>query len=203
MNSRLIALAVVLLCLGASGCGEASNGGGSASKAPSTVTATLPQPELKGDPDDDSDSYGREPDSDTTRIFGHAADVRDVRAVTALVKRYYAVAAAEDGAAACGMMYSILAEAVAEDYGGGAGVASLRGATCAQVMSKLFEQMHARLSADSATLKVAAVRVLGRRGSVLMSFEGRRPVHYLEVRRELGAWKIDRMVDSEQPVLVE
>jgi hypothetical protein len=203
MNWRLGALVGALLCFGAGGCGEARNGGGLASKAPSTVTATLPQPELKGDPDDDSDSYGREPDSDTTRIFGHAADARDARAVTALIERYYKAAAAEDGAAACDLMYSVLSESVAEDYGGGAGASYLRGNTCAQVMSKLFEQMHERLRADNATLKVAAVRVHGRRGSVLMSFEGGRAVHYLEVRRELGVWKVNRLIDNEQPVLVE
>jgi hypothetical protein len=202
MNSKLLSLTAVLLCLGAVGCGASGSGG---TTTPSNVanTATLPQPELKGDSDSDSDSYGLGPDPDTSRTFGYPVSASEARAITALVKRYYAIAATEDGARACTTMYSALAESLAETYGGPYGVPSLRGTTCAQVLSKLFKQRHGSIAADSATLRVVAVRALGRRGSVLLSFGGKRPTHYMEMRRELGSWKIDRMLDGESPILVE
>jgi hypothetical protein len=217
LKRQLVVAAVALFALVSSACGTdkdaapAPNASShaatrSGAAAPTTDAAVkLPQPELIIDSDQDSDSYGysNEPDPDTSRVFGHAANAADARAMTALVKRYYAAAAASDGAAACPLVYSILAEAIPEDYGQSSARTPLRGKTCAVVISKLFKHFHKRLKSDSATLKVAAVRVLGNRGSVLLGFDGQLPKHYLETHRERGAWKIDRLLDNEQPVIIE
>jgi hypothetical protein len=206
--------AVVLLSLGSTACGETGKGARSTSRAsPNTAAAgsasvstasavTLPQIEFKSDPDLDSDSYGNEPDSEN-KLFGHPASAADVRAVTRLVKRYYAAAAAGDGAAACRLIYSVFAEAIREDYGRPPGPPSLRGKTCAAVMSKLLEQLHKRLNLDSATLRVGAVRVELNSGSVRLGFGGAKPDRYVLVHRERGAWKMDLLFDIGRPVGVE
>jgi hypothetical protein len=154
----------------------------------------LPQPELKSDAELDSDSYPGEPDNDNNHVFGHAASAADARAATALVKRYYAAAAVGDGAAACPLIHSVMAESIPEDYGQSSGSPFMRGKTCAVVMSKLFKHLHKQLSADNATLKVAAVRIRGNDASVLLSFGGMKPKYYLELHREGGAWKIDGLL---------
>jgi hypothetical protein len=165
-------------------------------------TATLPQPELKIDAELDSDSYPGEPDNDNNHVFGHAADGATTRSVTKLVKRYYAAAAASDGAAACVLIYSPTAESIPEAYGGAPGSAAAD-ESCGRVMSRLFEQFHGRLRIDSARLKVAAVRIMGSKGSVLLSFGERKPRHYLLLHRERGAWKVDALFANEQPIYVE
>jgi hypothetical protein len=206
--TRLVApAAVVLLGLGASACSGAGGKGVPASGAhPRSVTSArvaLPRPAFKADADLDSDSYPGEADDDNNHVFGHPASAADRRAIAALVERYYAAAAAGDGAAACSLLYSFFAESVAEDYGQAVGGSSTPGATCAAVISKLFAQRRRLLKADSATLKVAAVRIRGKRGSVLLSFDGQPPRHYLQVHTELGAWKVEAMLDNERAIYVE
>jgi hypothetical protein len=199
--------AAVLLSVGVGACGGAGGGAaGSSGSAPHAVTAAavakLPLPERQPDSEYDSDSYQGEPDNDNNHVFGHPAAAAEVSEITALVKRYYAAAAASDGAAGCSLLYSTFAEGVAEDYGQLAGLSQAQGATCAEVMSKLFERRHRQLSADNATLKVVAVRVLGKRGSVMLDFGGTHG-RYLEVHGELGRWKVDSLFDSSAAIFVE
>jgi hypothetical protein len=192
-----------LLSLGLVACGQARKGPTAAFHRPSTAVAlgvTLPQPELKTDAELDSDSYPGEPDNDNNHVFGHAASAADARAATALVKRYYAAAAAGNGAAACRLLYSPMAESIPEAYGPLAGTSAK---SCPAIMSSLFRHQHKQLSVDSATLKVAAVRIRGNQASVLMAFETMKPKDYLELHRERGHWKIDRLLATEQPIYVE
>ncbi len=183
------------LCVGACGANKQAEASASAGK--------LPLPEIKSDKDRDSDTYPGELDNDENHVFGVPADVRDARSAAALLKRYYRAAAAHDGKAACAMMYSSWAESVAVDYGSGGSGTSSPGATCAAVMSEMFAHEHARLVGQSAGLRVVAVRVLGSRGSVQMRFGSGRQRSYMELRRERGAWKIDRLIGSERPIVVE
>ena len=128
----------------------------------------LPAIEVTEDADQDSDKYGNEPDNEH-EVFGHPADATDARLVTVLVERYYAAAAHEDGAAGCGLLYSPFAESLVEAYGGASGSPNLHGDTCAEVLSKLFTQLHNRLS-DGTTVRVAAVRVAFSLASVRFGF---------------------------------
>jgi hypothetical protein len=153
------------------------------------------------DADFDNDSKASESkayhDSDDGRIanYGQAADAADSRAVTALVKRYYAAAAASDGARACALMYSIFAEAIPEDYGRGAGPRISRGNTCAVVMSKLFKHNHGRLAG---AIVVTGVRVSANQGRALIGSETI-PASYLFVKRERGIWKVDALFGQPLP----
>jgi hypothetical protein len=200
----LLPFVVLGLCAFA-GCGErgASTAKTRSSTTVASVTATLPQPEFKDDADLDHDSYGLGPDPDTTRVFGHPASAADTRVVGSVLRRYYAAAAAQDGLAACKLLYSPLGESVVEDYGSGITDKPTGGETCAVVLSALFKHLHPSFSTDSATLRVVAVRVLRERGSALLSFDGKRPENYMELHRERGTWRVTRLVDSTQPVLVE
>jgi hypothetical protein len=201
-------LAVLLLSTGADACGAAGKGAGSASLASSNATSTgaaattaSSTTPAQSHPPKDSDNDNDKPsnsDYDSDDNFGHAASATDRQAITALVKRYYATAAASDGAMACSLIYSIFAEAIPEDYGQPPGPPGLRGKTCAVVMSKLFKQHHQQLAAQTATLKMARVLIDGNRGWALMSF-GTIPERRMLVHREKGSWKIDALLDIGVP----
>ncbi|MFZ1925472.1 MAG: hypothetical protein WAU42_04940 [Solirubrobacteraceae bacterium] len=190
--------------LGLGACGSAHGGTGSASGASSGQSArhlALPTIEPTEDEDLDSDKRKHEPDNER-EAFGHLADATDRRLVTVLVKRYYAAAAREQGAVACGLLYSVFAETVAETYGGPAGSPSLRGDTCAAVMTKIFTRMHHRLRMGAA-VRVVAVRVDLNRASVQLGLAGEKPARYVMAHRERGAWKMNELIDVNFPVGVE
>jgi hypothetical protein len=213
MKLLLTLPAVVLLGVGATACGGVGKGPVSASQSSSNAavagsavvrtasSATPVQPSPKKDSDGDGDNLTNsfyDTDDKAILAYGHAASAAEVQAVTAVVKRYYAAASAGDGATACSLIYSILAESIAEDYGRPPGPPALRGKTCAVVMSKLFKQRHQQLTADVFTLKVTGVRVDGKRGSALLSFR-RMPDRHILVHRERGAWKIYTLLDAGLP----
>jgi hypothetical protein len=134
-------------------------------------------------------------DDSTVRDFGHPASAADTRAATALVRRYYAVAASEDGAAGCSLLYWTYADSVVEDQGSGAGPPLLRGKTCAVVMTKLFAYMHAQLTALA---EITAVRVKGAEAFVLLG-STTRPASYVRLHRERGGWKLYGLLDRPLP----
>lgn len=176
----LASFTVALLCLGVSACGGATTTplGGAPTRARSVP-----------DTDDTPNDRHYDRDDEPIRYFGHAAGVADQRAVTALVRRYYVVAAAGDGATACLLLASPIAGSVVEAYGGSVGPPALRGKTCAAVISKLFKERRRQLAADNATLKVTGVRVKGDRAYALLSATTM-PVGDILLRREQGAWRI-------------
>lgn len=212
--------AIVLLSTGAVACGRGSTG----SEA-STASSAIPTLRyLSGDYDnDDYDSHGYDADNDdskkprdrdndsdnesgsyydsdddSVRYFGHAASATDRRAITALVKRYYAVAAAENGRSACSMIASSIAKSVPEDLGRAPGPPYLHGGTCAVVVSKLFFQNHRQLAIYASTLRVTGVRLIGNRGLAVLGFRTL-PGRQIGVMRESGMWKIDALLDGELP----
>lgn len=203
-------IAVGIACFAGIGCGGASRAssdsattGSTTTTTASTPTATLPQPETRNDPDLDSDTYPGEPDNDNNHVFGHVADTTDRQAAVELLGRYFAAATTDNGAAACGLMYSSMSEAMAEDYGSLAGSPYMRGSTCAAVMSGLFKHLHARLINERATLKVAEVRVRGKYASVRMGFGAAPAKFYIELQSERGRWRLDRIIPTEQAIYVE
>jgi hypothetical protein len=214
-------LAAVVLGLGVTACGGAdgktgsvaSTPGASSSSASSTSgpagtpsgsgssgsLASHSPPHEDQDRDYDSAHPSSYFDSDDLKPqdFPIQASPADIRAVTALIKRYFAAAAAGDGVTGCSLIYSLFEETIVETYGQPpAGPPALRGRTCAVVLSKLFKSSHGQLAAEVRTLEVAGLRLDGNRGLALLRYHnihGRR----IEVHRERGAWKIDAVIDTE------
>lgn len=199
MKPPFALLAVTLLSLGSGACGGAGEDAGSVSHAAAGVA--LPKIEVKGDADSDSDRYGNEPDNEK-ELLGRAS-AGDARTIAALVERYYAAAMAEDGAAACRLLYRPRAEAVPGSEGSSPAPPGLHERECAAVMSKLFKRFHKQFSAEGIRLKVISVRITLNRGAVQIGSGGMKPYHYIMVHRERGAWKIDMLFGTEQPIIME
>ena len=112
----------------------------------------------------------------------------------ASVKRYYLAAAAEDGATACSLLTSALANSVA---GGVDRSASSAVGGCGPSMSLLLRQQHRSLTArEPATMVVIGVYLKGDLGLALLGFR-RIPESTILVEREARVWKIDALFDSE------
>jgi hypothetical protein len=206
MKSLLALLAVALLGVGATACGGSSKKGSTA-QTPANATATdasnaTPAKNFRAvdaDKDDDTTAPGDDTNNNAVLHFGKAASSSDVRAITALVKRYYAAAAALDGAKACSLLYSTLEEGVVEDYGQSPpGPTYMVGKTCPEVLKGLFEHSHEQIAVHNATLKVARVRLEEHHGFVVLSF-GKLPERELGVTREGHTWKLNALLDSELP----
>ncbi len=157
-------------------------------------------PPPHADQDGDTDSNGKTYfDGDDSRIlrYGRPAGEPAKREITALVKRYYAAANAENGVKACSMIYSIYAEAVPEDYGTSPpGPAWARGNTCGQVMDRIFAHAHDEIASKFPKLRVTEVRVKGRRGLAVLRF-AKIPPSEVAVRLEGKAWRLSTLLDDQ------
>jgi hypothetical protein len=208
MKPRLALLAISLLsvciCACGGGGGRADTTASSASVAStndSTTTASTESPlaDIKADSDKDNDVGAPGDDKQNTSAlgFGHAASPSEQRAITALVKRYYAAGFAENGAKACSMIYSTLAESIPEDYSQTPGVPYMRGAkTCSASMTLFFRHYHPLLALEIPKLKVVRVRIEEHHGLVLLSF-GTLPEREIYVSRERHVWKMTGLLDVE------
>jgi hypothetical protein len=182
---------IALLAIGASACSSAG-----------TTPRPIPTLDLsKRDLDGDIDMLTKssyDGDHDAIPDLGQPAGAADRRAIIALIGRYYASAAAGEGAKACPMLYALSAERfVEEQRHPGNKSPSLRG-TCAQILSQLFKQRHHELVGDAAAHRVLAVRVQGNRGLALVRFGAPRELRELEVlvHREHGAWKMETPLEN-------
>jgi hypothetical protein len=129
-------------------------------------------------------------------VYSHVGSEADRRAIAAVLTAYYQAAAAEDGAKACSLIYSIFAEEIPETYGASPpGPPSLRGRTCAEVMTKVFASHHKQIVADSASLKVTLVRIRERRGLALLQFRSG-PERDIPMHLERGRWRVEALLDS-------
>jgi hypothetical protein len=213
MKPLLGLLAVTLLGVGSTACGGAhentgtmppspsgaiATGGGSGKTAPSV---SPPEPDIKRDHDDDSDSHSNhsyDMDDHSVQYYGHAASQADRRLVTAVVMRYYAAAAADDGTRGCSLIDVSLAKGLSEEYNQASSPAYLRSKTCAGVMSKLFKYKPERSSADLAAIRVTGVRVKDDSGLALLRLPTAE-VREISVERERGAWKVSMFSDTTLP----
>jgi hypothetical protein len=175
-------IAIALIGAGVTACGSAGKGTTAASTTATSTMSPAAVAKIEG---------LSAPDGIST--FGHEATGTEKQAITALVKRFYAAAAADDGAKGCSLIYSILEEAVAEDYGKPPGPPALKGKTCAVVMSKLFKRVPGQPSAVLAKTQVISVRVKGREGFVLLHSSGM-PIGEVSIQRERGTWKLDEII---------
>lgn len=206
----LALFAAALLGIGASACGSSNQSTSTASQSrTSSGTATNvaasnpaeapPPSHPKRDSDNDNDVGAPSDDTNHAELFayGHAADTSDRRTITALIKDYYAAVIADEGAKACAMLFSTLAEAVPEDYGHSPpGPAYLNGNTCPEVMSRLREHFHAVLTTEIPLLEVTRVRVKEEHGFAVLRF-GKLPERKISVAQEGHTWKMGALLDSE------
>ena len=192
--ARLTALAIVALSLCAGACG----GSGKSTTAPShgssasdsaTQTTAAPDSKYAGDGEGEIEegirSVGyRDADDGRTIDFGHAAGRADTLAVTSVVKRYQAAAAAGDARRACAVMTEPLIKAVGVDYDRTPAHRARRSKTCEGGMVFLFKTDRARMIAPST---VTGVRVKGNEAYALL---GSPTVNaaYLTLQREHGRW---------------
>lgn len=204
-RSLVALLAAMLLCAGISACGENNkNADLASSKASSTVppsgrahprsaSSATRGGYLKSDKDEDEDDEGpplktRE-DNLMPLAYGKEANQADKRAITALIKRYYAAAVAGDSAKGCSMLYSTLST----DLGEGQGPPVQ---TCAAAMSRVLEQQHKQLVADEvATMVVVNVRVKGNLAVATVGFRTQ-PVGRINLKREHRTWKLNALIDT-------
>ncbi|MGH2912055.1 MAG: hypothetical protein ACRDJ3_06220 [Solirubrobacteraceae bacterium] len=185
MKPLVALLTAALLALGVAACGS-SNGASSASSAAATAAGSS-----KLDRDNDNDNND---DDNHVLYYGHEAAPTDRQAIIALLTHYYAAAATNDGAKACPLLMSYLAEAVVEEMGH---IPKLRGKSCAVVMSKLFKPRHALLSGENASLKVLTVRVEGDRALTVLSFANLPEVRQMTERLDGNSgWKIVTLLDG-------
>jgi hypothetical protein len=198
VKPSLASLAIMLLSVGAAACGGANKATGSASQASSNVATTAAQTTTASTSAKPTATTaprsGGESSLDALN-YGHEASEPDRRAITALVKRYYAAAAADDGATACSLIYSTFEEAIPEDYGQPPGPPNLRGKTCAVIMSKLFKQLPGEPPAVLAKTEVTGVSVRGRRGFARLHSSAMH-TGSIAVERERQTWKIQALIGS-------
>jgi hypothetical protein len=156
---------------------------------------------LDKDADLDRDGVVRErdgyfdDDDGIVRGYGHPASVPDMHAAKMLIKRYYAMAVAANGATGCSLLYRTYAASVVEDQGSNAGPRYLRGKSCAIVMTKLFKHMSRSLVKPMA---IRAVRVRGETAYVLLGSK-MRPASYFRLHREGKRWKLYGLLDRPLP----
>lgn len=190
-RAALALVLAALLCVAAAGCASkhrAARGAAGLGSAPRPLG------------DEDGDGAGAsgyfDLDDGAVRHFGHAADARDARAIATLVGRYYAAAAADDGARACSLLYWLVAESLPEEYARPPGPLYLKGAdSCPALLTRVFVHFHGQLSVAP---KVVAVRVAGDRADALLGWPAL-PAGYIEARREGSAWKLARQLADPLP----
>jgi hypothetical protein len=137
-------------------------------------------------------------DSDDASVldYGSEANAAELKAVTAVVERYYKLAAADNGAKACSMIDSSLAKSLPEDYGQSPGPAYLRGAkTCQAIMSLVFKYRHALVDAP---IHVTGLLVKGDLAIALLGSKTL-PAADITVKREHGRWQIDALLGTPLP----
>jgi hypothetical protein len=222
-GSRLVwslsVLVVALLALCVNACGSAQK---NASLATRTSTTPLLNG-LKGDEDDDDTgqtirsgtTLDKDSDSDNDNVeekgatgfydgddssvidFGQPASPADRQVVTALVRRYYAAAVAENGSGMCELLYKYLAEVVLpEDYGTHEGPTFAHGlTTCRAILTASSKHLH---STYLAGVKVVQVRVKGDEAMIILGSPVA-PASYTSAKLEDGVWKLDHTFSTSLP----
>jgi hypothetical protein len=205
----LLPVLASLIVLGVSACGSSSKSTTTASTAASsTQTAKKQDPaqippepvEAKVDADHDSDIHAPYDDkSNASELeFGKPASAADTRAITAAIKRYYAVALAGNGAKACTLIYSPIAESVVEDYGQSPpGQPYMTANSCAGAMTLMFKHFHPQFVAEVPHLRVKRVQLEEHHGIAILSF-GKLAERNISIIRERHAWKIAGLLDKER-----
>jgi hypothetical protein len=183
-RSPLVAFAIASLGVGVGACGSMSK---DAERPAGVVSAASPMS------DEDADSQGQsaylDGDDGAVSHSGHAASARDTRAISTLVRSYYAAAATGRGAKACALLYYLVAESLPEEYARPPGPLYLKSAdSCPALMSRVFAHFHAQMASPPT---VTAVRVGGDRAYALLGWKSS-PAGFIEARLEGRVWKLEQ-----------
>lgn len=212
MRSAAALLAIALFSLDLAACGDVRDSSVPASSASTGRYLNDGDNDVIGDADDDNnhdvdkdnsedhkpDENGNYHDSDDSIVtFGHTANSVDTQAITAAVKRYYAVAASGNGSKACSMLVPSLAKAIPEDDGhGSAGPSYLQaGRTCPAIMALLFKHMRNQVTVS---IHVTAVRTNGNHAVALLGSKTV-PASEVLIERQGGVWMISSLIGSPLP----
>jgi hypothetical protein len=180
----VVLLVTTLLVIGMTGCGNTND------KQSSGY--------LKVDGDKEADdgtgvSKGTNDDPPFLAAYGDEANQATKRAVTAVVKAYYAAAAADQGAKACSLLDTSLASGLAEQQASGSGQ------NCTSALSLMFQQQQRQFVRDEvATMAVTKVRISGHQGLAVMGFKAM-PESDILLALEGNRWKIGALFGSELP----
>jgi len=189
MRRLLLLLASAALCPGIGACGGAGKAGkGESPPTPAAAAAARAARAASESPGGSDENIP---------AFGHEASPGDRRAVTALVKRYYAAVVAADGRTACSLLSPSVAKGIAEDYGQPPGPPYARGKTCPVVMAKIFKNQPGYPTAFVGTA-VTDVRIYRDRGFALLRSKAT-PSGEIFLEREHGAWTIGVPIGRERP----
>jgi hypothetical protein len=193
-----VALLLSALVALANSCGGTAKRAAHQTAGHSALALLREYTQVDADRDNDVAAPYDDKNNDSQLDYGRPAAPAQQRAAGALLRRYYATALSGDGAAACKMIISTLAESVAEDYGhGSAGPPYLRsGTTCPGVMDLLFAHFHALLALEVPKLEVARVRVIGKHGLAILRF-GNLPERTIPLGQEGTRWKVRALLDTE------
>jgi hypothetical protein len=125
--------------------------------------------------------------------LGHEATGHELSVIDRLVHHYYAIAVAEDGVAACLMLFSVAAKEVVEKQTEW----HVHGRTCAAVMTQIFTRQHRRLVIALGSLKEVRVRVSRPNGKVVLRFKNTvGPSRVLNLRLVRGKWTVQYPLDQ-------
>jgi hypothetical protein len=188
IEKLLALLAACALGLGLAACG--GSGGGTPSDAAHTTT-TSPAPNFSTHHNDRDNDGDHNNDDEKVLDFGHAADASDRQALVALVTRYFAAAAAENGASDCRMLVSFIAEGLGEGQ-----PQQAQDSSCVAVLTQIFKQHHPLLVEKQATLRIIRVGVLGNRTLVVLDFPTIPEVRQISARRTDHGWKLLEPLDG-------
>lgn len=152
--------------------------------------------DFDNDPTDNVGKGFHDGDDNSVLRYGHRAHGAERKEIVSVVNRYFAAAAAEDGAMGCSLTFSLVADALPEDYGHAPGPLYLRGdKNCRVILTAIFKHQHSELVQP---VKVTEVRVSQRRGLAVLG-SPTLPASETELRDELGSWKIDRVLSQRLP----
>jgi len=178
MRQLLVLLAAALL--GAGGV-TACGGAGNTASTVATVRAT------KAAPPGQAYRYVN---------FGHEASRAQAQVIRALVKRYFAAVAANDGQRACALLYSPIARSVPEDDGKSPPAPpEQRGTTCAAVMSLMFKYRRGQPTADVTAIEVTHVRIEGSEAIALLHSKTL-ALGEISAFHNKGGWQIGQFLGS-------
>lgn len=175
------------------GCGDGSTSERAAQRT--STLAAAPSLTAAAHPDSDGDHDRNDDEGLAGNDMSHKAASTEARAVAALVHRYYAAAAAADGASACPLLVATLAR-LAASHSKSFGPSYLRGRGCAHILSQLFRHMHADLVSDASTMRVVEVRVEGPHGFAVLHTR-RRLLSKLLVQREAESWRVASLLATQ------
>ncbi|MGC2374844.1 MAG: hypothetical protein WA484_13305 [Solirubrobacteraceae bacterium] len=186
------ALALTAVGWGCGGTGNVPTQSADRTAASSTATSGAYR---KDDGDQDTDDHGNSTITDNQSFlatYGKQAGPADTRTIAALVKSYYAAAAAGDSAKACTLLDASLYASVAEGQSPSAGAGG-----CAATLAPILAREHAQLTADDvSTMVVTSVHVSGNVGVAAVGFR-KTPENAMLVKREGNVWKVDVLIGGD------